>query len=1085
MKWIKLLFVVLTFSTSIPLFSQPAIRIVKDIALGTNGSEPQLFTAAGNQLFFAAANSSQKTFNKLWKTNGTEAGTVQVTPSKNIYVIQSPFAVGNNLFYWSNASPLGGLYKTDGTEIGTTLLISNNSSSSRYYGIRLSFNFNDKLFFVPFHSTLGTEPHISDGTLEGTFLLKDIATGTNVSSSPSDMTQVGTTLYFTAQNESGRELWKSDGTSAGTQQVIDINPGSGSSFFFGSNSLIAFKDSLFFASTIGSSSSLYKTNGTTSETTLVKSFAYGIRSNSFYIHNGSLYFMAAEDNTGAKLWKSDGTTAGTIPLTTQGSALSVPNFVATNDWLYFLYYSSETGTELWRTDGTVANTGIVKDIRTGSANAFEGNTTMTAIAETLYFMANDGVNGVELWKSNGTSEGTQLVKDINIGTANAIFEKSVVYQNQLYFVSNDTDDPTRRECWRSDGTTQGTVMLKNLNPSLGLFDIQPTIVFQDKLYLSAKDDDSGSEVWIIEGNVISQLKEINTLPADANPNQERWGLPHQRFTGLNNTLFFSADNIRYGRELWMTKGTAATTRLVKDFTKIPTTFWYNSTNTDSFFNDMIVYKNHLFVIVNGNQLWKIDEEGNTNLLLENYGSQNNNPECFTLFKGELYFKFGFSGSEFWRTNGTACTRVALPVRSAIATKDFLIYFVNNFSNNTTEIWKINDNGTAPQKIKDGLPGYIDWLSRSLELDSLLLFPFINTANTGYTDYEIWRTDGTSEGTYLLKNTNPNGSDGVTGKLVYHKNMAYFRANDGNNNPQIWSTDGTTQGTQVAFAFNTPANRTRMINFLDAVNGQLIFHSYVQNILVSESVYRSDGTPNVSTPISNDKFFNMYAGFSHNQKYYFYPFSGFFETDAFGIQSIQNRSISGTFEYKGYNCAQSHNGAFYFMATSPQYGSELFVQEAEILPSVVIKDNPEKGQYIKYQATGPITATNQPMSYSTNNYQSNTSVTLEPGFETKSNANFTAEITPSTPSQPQIDEIKKAPSLANDLVVPTISRYEIEPVLSQLQNAFIYQTFKNPDVNKPMPIISVSKEKLENGQIRYTFIVVSEGKKYEESVEVFE
>ena len=44
------------------------------------------------------------------------------------------------------------------------------------------------------------------------------------------MTAVGDTLFFTADDGvNGNELWKSDGTEAGTVLVKDINPGSGSS----------------------------------------------------------------------------------------------------------------------------------------------------------------------------------------------------------------------------------------------------------------------------------------------------------------------------------------------------------------------------------------------------------------------------------------------------------------------------------------------------------------------------------------------------------------------------------------------------------------------------------------------------------------------------------------------------------------------------------------------------------------------------------------------------------------------------------------------------------------------------------------
>ncbi|BBH39037.1 hypothetical protein myaer102_15570 [Microcystis viridis NIES-102] len=63
------------------------------------------------------------------------------------------------------------------------------------------------------------------------FLVKDINPG---SSNPYDLTAVGNTLFFAASDGvNGRELWKSDGTAAGTVLVKDINPGSG--FYTSSN----------------------------------------------------------------------------------------------------------------------------------------------------------------------------------------------------------------------------------------------------------------------------------------------------------------------------------------------------------------------------------------------------------------------------------------------------------------------------------------------------------------------------------------------------------------------------------------------------------------------------------------------------------------------------------------------------------------------------------------------------------------------------------------------------------------------------------------------------------------------------------
>lgn len=1088
MRLVKILFVIFAFFISTSLFCQPVIHLVKDIALGSNGSDPQLFTASSNQLFFAAANQSEKVFNKLWKSDGTEQGTVQVTPSSNIYVIQQAAIVNNFLFYWANATPAGGLYKTDGTEAGTQLLLSNNyTPESYYYAINNLFSFNGKLFFVASHNKLGDEPSISDGTPSGTFLLKDIASGENVSSNLSGITQVGSLLYFTAFNELGRELWCTDGTSDGTRLVTDLNPGPASSMQYGSSHSVAYKDTLFFAAstTYGDYSSLYKTAGTSASTGLVKSFTYGILPGSLYVHNSFLYFFANTDNTGYKLWKSDGTAAGTVQLINQGSSYSIPQFITINNWLYFLYSTPTAGTELWRTDGTAANTMMVKDISTGNADAFEGTMNLMNVNGTLFFMANDGTHGKELWKSDGTAEGTQLVKDINAGSGNAVFDKPIVFQNQLYFVSNDVDDLTRQECWRSDGTSAGTIMIKNIDSALGLFDVRPEIVFQNKLYLSAKDSDSGSEIWRTDGNMVSQLKEVNTTPADADPNKDRWGLLSPRFVGLNNTLFFSADNVRYGRELWMTKGTEATTRLVKDFTKVPTTLWYNSTNTDSYFNGMIVYKNQLFVLVNGNQLWKIDEEGTTQLLLQNSDISSTYLGNFTIFKDELYFRFGLYGSQVYRTDGTVCTPIILSIPGTFLFAHNNFLFLWGYNGSQSELWKIDGQSAVPQKVK-GLNGSVENDSFGI-VGNLVFFTTVYRVNQSYHKYQLWRTDGTEEGTFLLTDTNGNGDDGVTGKILNFNNKAYYSLNNGSG--QIWSTDGTIQGTKLTIALDVPPGRLRYFDLFDIVNGQLVFHSWIPNVPVPQPIYRSDGTQNGSVAISNDNFLNMYSGFTHNQKHYFSPPSSFvlWETDATpnSIRSITDRSISGTFQYEGSKCAQSHNGKFYFVASSPQYGTELFVQEAEILPSVAIKDNPERGQSIKYQATGAITATNQPTSYSANNYQSNTSVTLAPGFETQSYTAFTAEITTPALSQVSTPKPDKALSLVlNDVVVPTISRYEIEPALSKIQNSVIYRMFKYPDASKPMPTTGVSKEKLSTGQTRYTFVVISEGKMLQESVDVF-
>jgi ELWxxDGT repeat protein len=107
------------------------------------------------------------------------------------------------------------------------------------------------LFFQADHPPERHELWRSDGTAAGTVLVKDIAPGGAIAK-PTDLTVVNGTLFFVATSTSGRELWKSDGTTAGTVLVKDINTTSGTSSS-SPTSLTDVNGTLFFAATDGMS----------------------------------------------------------------------------------------------------------------------------------------------------------------------------------------------------------------------------------------------------------------------------------------------------------------------------------------------------------------------------------------------------------------------------------------------------------------------------------------------------------------------------------------------------------------------------------------------------------------------------------------------------------------------------------------------------------------------------------------------------------------------------------------------------------------------------------------------------------------
>lgn len=230
------------------------------------------------------------------------------------------------------------------------------------------------LYFPGYDETYGTELWKSDGTLEGTVMVKDIYTGAN-GSSPMNFTNVNGTLYFSADDgTNGYELWKSDGTADGTVMVKDIDPRVGDG-------------------------------------------PYSSYPSSLINFNGTLYFNAGNGTYGGELWKSDGTDAGTILVKdiNSGSTGSEPWYLTNfNGTLYFRADDGTNGSELWKSDGTDAGTVMVKDIdpRVNDGPYSSYPAYLTNVNGTLFFAADDGTHGYEPWISDGTAAGTVMVMDV-------------------------------------------------------------------------------------------------------------------------------------------------------------------------------------------------------------------------------------------------------------------------------------------------------------------------------------------------------------------------------------------------------------------------------------------------------------------------------------------------------------------------------------------------------------------------------------------------------------------------------------------------------------------------------------------------
>ena len=118
------------------------------------------------------------------------------------------------------------LWITDGTPLGTHSFASFGSgaiSNLKTIGARLFFVVNDGVYGQELWTT---ETQTISGSLV-TFptMVKDIWPGSEGGSFPDELTNVNGALYFDATDrEQGQQIWKSDGTAAGTMMVKDISP---------------------------------------------------------------------------------------------------------------------------------------------------------------------------------------------------------------------------------------------------------------------------------------------------------------------------------------------------------------------------------------------------------------------------------------------------------------------------------------------------------------------------------------------------------------------------------------------------------------------------------------------------------------------------------------------------------------------------------------------------------------------------------------------------------------------------------------------------------------------------------------------
>jgi ELWxxDGT repeat protein len=422
-------------------------------------------------------------------------------------------------------------------------------SSKRVYGageLSASVEMNGLLYFVAQDSYYNDELWVTDGTQQGTHLVKEINPygGAGISG----LHKVGNHLVFSATTDSGDvwatktyDLYVSDGTAQGTFMLADLNEWSGD-FLTGSR-VISFNNKFVFCS----SSHVMVTDGTISGTNQLSPITQYAQGFGYCEMNGKVYF-AINQNNSIEIWSTDGSAPGTMMamnLTSSNAAIQYASEMkAYNGKLYIVGAPVGQGNDLYTYDGNPNGT-VSKVTLASGGNSYPSQ--LSLYNNRLWFIASN-MSHTNLYVVNTdnqvfpvpTAETIDVYGELAFGNNRVYFTDGMdnryihSVQAEPYFNYQLIDLKEYRLpfYWQ---TGKGFLVAKGGNVYLAAYDS----LNQQQFFLKVKGDDVQVFMPATSNTVHPFNAIISCGMADAFD-----------FTVFNNKIVVPANFDNSGRELW-------------------------------------------------------------------------------------------------------------------------------------------------------------------------------------------------------------------------------------------------------------------------------------------------------------------------------------------------------------------------------------------------------------------------------------------------------------------------------------------------------------------------------------------------------
>lgn len=368
--------------------------------------------------------------------------------------------------------------------------------------------------------------------------------------------------------------------------------------------------------------------------------------------------------------------------------------------------------------------------------------------------------------------------------------------------------------------------------------------------------------------------------------------------------------------LWITNALAGGTK------KLSTAVSVVDTGGAALFNGRFYFTGR--TAATGAELWATDGTTAGTVLVKDIraGSASSVPDNFFVFNNKLYFTAtdGTRGRELWVTNGTAAGTLLLKDIYAGSTSGLantvqfianngILYFAAKDATNGTELWKTNGTAAGTLLVKNITAGSAGTnFTQFINLGTEVVFA-IRVVSSGFDQQmQLWKTNGTSTGTILLKNFGMYSGFFPPSFFLFKGKVYFVGTNFTTTGSELWVTNGTATGTTLVKDIYPGANSSTPFLFnAIIINGKFYFTATDSR---GAELWGSDGTAS-GTAIVKD----IYTG----------------------------STGSGAFILKNYNFTSGspdtslYNGKIFLIARTSTKGKELWITNGTAAGTLMVKD----------------------------------------------------------------------------------------------------------------------------------------------------